>query len=166
MGSTGSRQLVIPNNIASLIRQYSFGDTLSAAQQNTLKTFIQDNEAGYGTAYRGLDISDAELNSYKVGDVINPRNTVDSFSTSMRAAQEYATRHLYDFDINSHNAVVLVQDKTKGIDISGVSFFEGEREILTVAKPVTITSIKKRNITTYNRRGRQQMAVLTILGVK
>ena len=166
MGSIGKRKVIMSEDIKSMIQTLSHsGSNLSNVGLQKVKAFIDANKTNQGTTFRGLDVSDAILNSYKVGDEIPKVNEIDSWSTSQSVAQDYATQNINNFNISGNNPVVLVQNNTQGIDISDVSFFSGEKEILTVGKNYKIVGIQKQNITTYDNRGDEQQTVLTILRV-
>ena len=167
VGKTSSNEVVIPENVQNALKYYTTSmSDLSKSGYETLRNFVENNQSSQGTTYRGLDITDSELSELEVGGTLNPKNVVESWSKSMDTATTFAT-----FNVNSHsyfgnNPVVIIQPKTKGVDVSGTSKFETEQEILTASRPLTITDIQKKNITTYNNFGQKQKTVLTILKVK
>ena len=93
-----------------------------------------------GIVYRGAGMTAQQLNSYKVGVQLKPK-AFTSTSTDIQEAESFAEGVLFE-----------IQSKT-GTDVSALSIFENESEILF--KPGTVFEVRE----TFSR-GRNQVIVL------
>ena len=169
MGAVGIVSNEIPQNIKDIAVKYSSSilalDLLKSEKQQ-LADYVSNNSRNQGVIYRGLDLSDKQFANLKGGDTISASDAVESWSKKQSSAREFAIQNVNSPSVYGHNAVILKDTSGKGVDISNISKFQGESEILVSNKDYVVDNIKQTTTTTYGYAGKKMNTPLTIITVR
>lgn len=117
--------------IEPLIRKATSSPSdLLQSERKQLEEYVDKYGSNQGTIYRGLDLPDYAVKNLKVGEEFKMQDRLTSFTPDKSSAEEFAKRHLRDFSRFGNNAVILKEEEGFGINISAMSKFENENEVL------------------------------------
>lgn len=118
------------------VRRYQRGGTVLSIDVDDAKS-ISDSIEEYikaaprwngGTTYRGCTVSDEELASYKVGNIIEGMGGTSSWSATQNIAEGFAVRNV-SFD-RPNSVIYHCDTQSKGTGIRHLGVFEHEDEVL------------------------------------
>lgn len=140
---------------------------LTLEERKQVEKWVDDNQEIQGTVYRGLDLSDSQVKKLKIGEKFRMEDRLTSFSKDKNIAKNFATFHLNDNSWLGNNGVILQEDNAVGVDISNISKFESEQEILVNNKTsYIITAIDHEEVKVPGYHGYLEDRTITIVKVK
>lgn len=170
MGAVGTiTNAQMPQNIQDIAVRYSssiLATELLKSEKQQLADYVSENSSNQGVIYRGLDLSDSDFANLKVGETLSSADVVESWSKKQSSAREFATQNVNKSSIYGHNAVILKDTSGKGVDISNISKFKGEAEVLVPSNNYIVDDIKQTTTTTYGYGGKKVETPLTIITVR
>lgn len=114
-----------------LIQKYlgSFKSDRAKLDTKKIDNIIDDMVKYKGIAYRGIAITNSQLNEYKEGNIIELKN-VSSWSSKKSVAEEWAEASSYNSGRRGDNKVVLVMENSTQGARAGYMGIHDEAEVL------------------------------------